>query len=357
MIYKTCCNSDCMLVVCGMASNWLLPSFAEEGAYVLDINSADHVAENRSPVQFTVNIANVKSLEKSCLFLSPGARVSVGTLVMPNNVESFPVIDTQDNQSAAFFSMRLTYTDSNEPHDYAVNYMPHGVITTDEALAIINDRLRLNFLETNDKTATLNICGETFSTNCFYAYRDEVTDFVHLHTATLADDNPFCEVYEKTAKPDTPKKVQRVDIWMSDELQHFFGKLLPNGDLHWTGKPYRVEKHGYVLDSLIAETSLTNGKHYMQTHLAAYPNRTSMLAVKSDLIGSNQMGTLMVAPIPGDSSQPISYTQNNIKWMDVTRFGQIDSFRISIHTIEGRPLPYRGGCILLVLKIQNAPLL
>ena len=324
---------------------------------MLDINSTAHVDEYTSPVQFTVKIADVKSIEKKISMMSPGARVSVGTLVMPNNVESFPVIDARDNQSAAFFSMRLTYTDSEQAHDYAINYMPHGVCTTDEALDIINDKLRCNFLETNDKAATLNICGEVFSTNCFYTYRDNVTDFIHLHTATLANDNPFCEVYEKTAKPGTPKHVKRVDIWMSDELHHLVATCQKSADLPWCASPMRVEKHGHLLDSLIAETSLTNGERYMQTKLAAYPNRPTMLAVKSDLIGVNQMGTLMVAPIPGDSSTPISYSQNDIKWMDITRFGQIDSFRISIQTIEGQPLPYRGGCILLVLKIQNATLL
>ena len=337
-----------------MASTWLLPSFDAEKTYILDINSKAHVTEDSSPVQFTVDIANVKSIQRSCLYLSPGARISVGTLVMPNNVESFPVIDSKSNESAAFFSMQLTYSDSEEVHDYAINYMPHGVVTTEDALNIINQQLRSNFLETNDEIATLNVCGEVFSTNCFYAYKDEITDFIHLHTTTLADNNPFCEVYEKTAKKDTPKKVKRIAIWMSDELQHFFGLLLPNGDLKWTAPPFHVERHGYVLDSLIAETSLTNGKNYMQTRLAAFPNRPTMLAIKSDLIDGNQMGTLMVAPIPGDANQPISYAQSNIKWMNITRFGQIDSFRISIHTIDGRPLPYRGGCILLVLKIENA---
>ena len=339
-----------------MASTWLLPSFGGEHDYVLDINSTAHVDEyTPSPVQFTVKVTDVKSVEKSCLYLNPGARLALGALVMPNNVETFAVIDSIDNQSSAFFSMRLTYSDCDTAHDYAVNYMPHGVCTTNDVLEVINNKLRCNLLETNDTASTMNICGEVFSTNCFYAYRDGVTDFIHLQTFTLANDNPFCEVYEKTAKSGTPKKVKQIDIWFSDALKKFIGKLTPTGDLHWVGPAWHVEKYGYMLDSLVAETSLTNGAHYMQTKLGAFPNRPTMLAVKCDLVGVSEFGTLAVAPIPGDSNQPISFVQNDIKWMPITRFGQIDRFRISIQTIEGDPLPYRGACILLVLTIQSAP--
>ena len=195
-----------------MASTWLLPSFIEEPEYVLDINSSVHVEDSMSPVQFTVKVADIKSTDKSVLFLNPDAKVALGAFIMPNNVEMFPVIDTVDNQSSAFFSMRLAYEDSESVHDYAVNYFDHGVCTTNDAIEQINRGLKNNFLETNNPASLINVCGEVFTTNCFHAHRDNVTDFIHLQTFTLGNANPFREVYEKTAKAGTPKKVKQIDM-------------------------------------------------------------------------------------------------------------------------------------------------
>ena len=94
-----------------------------------------------------------------------------------------------------------------------------------------------------------------------------------------------------------------------------------------------------MLDSLVAETSLRNGDAFLQTKLGAFPNRPTMLAVKCDLIGINEFGTLLVCSIPGSTEDPITFAQNDIKWIPITRFGQIDQFRISIQTINDDPLP------------------
>ena len=145
-------------------------------------------------------------------------------------------------------------------------------------------------------------------------------------------------------------------MWFSNELKNFLGSFSPTGELGWIGEKSRVSKHGFVLDTLVAETATTGGigKHFLQTKLGNYPNRPTMLAVKSDLGGVGNYGTLAMCSIPGDASEPIELIQNTIKWMPATRLGRIDQFGISIETDQDQLLPFRGGTILIVIRIQNA---
>ena len=339
------------------ASSWMVPGYAPQAEYILDVDSATHVTQDTSPVKFTVQVNSIPSTDQTYLQLDPGCQVGLEAFIMPNNIETFPVIDTESNYSAGFFSMQLVY-DDDTIHDYAVNYMKPGIYSRTEALEAINSGLRDNLLETNDKSGNVNVCGEVFTLNCFYASVDPVSHFISLETFLLNAKNPFVEVYAKTAKEGTPKNVVRVDIWFSTELKNFLGVFSPTGPLHWVGDQSHVSKHGFQLDTLVAEMStLAAGEHFLKTSVGNYPNRPCMLIVKSDLVGVGEYGTLGVCSIPGDNSTPIQLVQDSIKWMPATKLGRLFQFNIAIENDRDQLLPFRGGSVLVVIRIRNAALI
>ena len=182
-----------------IGSSWMVPGTIPQAEYVLDVDSSTHVTENTSPFKFVVKVNNIASTDQAFLQLDPGCQIGLEAFIMPNNIETFRAIDGESNYSAGFYSMRIVYKDKTT-HDYEVNYMKHGVFTRTDAIQEINRGLRESFLETNDKSGQVNVCGEVFTLNCFSAHVDDVSDFILLQTFPLIDDNPFLEVYAKTAK-------------------------------------------------------------------------------------------------------------------------------------------------------------
>ena len=87
---------------------WAYPSTDNVTQFLLDINSIEN---STSAIEFEYNVSDkVGSLfhnGKLNLKASDVWSVALSNFSMPNNVETFPSIDTKSNLSAAFFSLDL----------------------------------------------------------------------------------------------------------------------------------------------------------------------------------------------------------------------------------------------------------
>ena len=278
--------------------------------------------------------------------------------IMPNNVESFNVLDLHTNKSVGFIEVVMQLTDARKAvHTYSnVFHLPHRNWKVAEVISWINDTVRNTWAD----MYTYPIGGRS-------AFGDLLVDY--LCTGEVVQSSEFvqwnthpdraevvahkvAEMFSVYKRPSSLGSLSKLWLLVSAPLRVFLGDRL-SGFI--APPPVANDNASYIERTCVWHVDFGTKTHpFIHFTKSTVPGPITSIVVRSNIVvGEEDLNELCRCIVPENEYSAIQLgLSTGTVWKRVKASASLKAIHLVVTADDGRRMPFTGGVLYYLLHFR-----